>query len=101
MAEVTFLFHPERWLTAWAAVGGFVTVADGLPDEHGHRSPALLELAPTLPLAEPWDSPRRREVERLKRQIERPEAQAAVLDYLLRRKATMGSGGAGPWLPAA
>jgi hypothetical protein len=101
MGSVAILFHPERWLMAWAAVGGFVTTGEGPFGPDGQRTVGLLELGPTFPLAESWDSPRRREVERLKRQVVRPEARAAVVDYLLRRNATLGSCGAGPTLPAA
>lgn len=101
MGEVAILFHPERWLTAWRAAGGFVTIGDGPFGPDGQRTVGLLDLAPTFPVSEPWDSRRRREVERLKRQVVRPEARLMVIDYLLRQRATAGQVDGGPTLPAA
>jgi len=73
-----------------AGADGFVTLGEGPFGPDGERTVSLLDLAPTFPLNEPWDSPRRREVERPKRQVAQPEARLLVIDYLLRRQATAG-----------
>jgi hypothetical protein len=38
MSNVVTLFHPERWLTAWRAVGGFVTMGEGAFGPDGQRT---------------------------------------------------------------
>lgn len=92
MASVTLLFQPERWLTAWRAIGGTVYLADPALAA-ALQSEGLLEMGPTFPLAEPGDSPRRRECLRLQAQIEQPAARAMVADYLRRQAATQGQFG--------
>ena len=89
MAEIALLFRAERWLTAWRAIGG--TSCLSAPLNLGDMTAdGLMELGPTFRLAETDDSPRRREYQRLRTQIEQPGARVAVIAYLERRGATEG-----------
>ena len=90
MGEVATLFHPERWLTEWKAAGGFVTIGTGPFAPGGEMTMCMLELGPTFPLSETADSPRRRDVERLKRQVAGLPARLKVIDHMLRLEATRG-----------
>ena len=89
MGSVSILFHPERWVLRWRALGGFVTVADW-PLVDGE--PTLLDLAPTFPAAEPWDSPRRHLAAHLRAALAMPGARDRVADYLARVEASRGWG---------
>lgn len=88
MGEVVSLISPKRWLSEWRAAGGFVTLGDGPFGPDGQRTVGMLELAPKFSLSEPWDSPRRREVERLKRQVAGSLARLAVIAYMRRHEGT-------------
>lgn len=89
MGSVAALLHPERWLSAWLAIGGTITLGDPMLIA-GRECDGLLYLGPSFVPAETYDSPRRREYKRLRTQIEQPAARAAVVDYLERRAATRG-----------
>lgn len=84
MAEVTPLFHPERWLAEWEAVGGTLYVGDG-----PGGAERLLDLTPR-DVSSWWDTPRRNEAERLRNLLDLPGAHALLADYLERRRATRG-----------
>ena len=87
MGSVSILFHAERWVSQWRALGGYLTVGQW-PLIEGE--PTLLDLAPTFPLAEPWDSPRRRQVAHLRSALAMSGARDRVLDYLKRKEASYG-----------
>lgn len=89
MGSISILFHAERWVARWRALGGFVKVGEW-PLVDGE--PTLLDLAPTFPLGEPWVSPRRRQVAHLRAALAMPGARNAVLDFLARQEATRGHG---------
>ena len=92
VASCPVLFSAERWVTAWRAVGGYLTIGEGPFGAGGEFVPVLLEMLPQ-PLVEAWDSPRRVEGDRLRALIAWPPARAAVIDYLRRRQATSSFGG--------
>ena len=92
MGSVSILFHAERWVSQWRAVGGFLTVAPGRISTGGTEINPLLDLAPTFPLAEPWDSPRRRQVAHLRSALTLPGARDRVIDYLARVDVSRGWG---------
>ncbi|QGN54628.1 hypothetical protein [Novosphingobium sp. Gsoil 351] len=89
MGSVSNLFHPERWVSQWRALGGYLTVGEW-PVIDGE--PTLLDLAPTFPAAEPWDSPRRRQATHLRAALAMPGARGRVIDYLARVEASRGWG---------
>lgn len=87
VGSVAVLFHAERWVSQWRAVGGFVTVCEW-PLVDGE--PTLLDLAPTLTSAEPWNSPRRHRAAHLRAALARPGSRDRVIDYLSRVDASRG-----------
>ena len=89
MDRIATLFHPERWLTAWRAVGGAAYVTEPLLLD-GELTDGLLEMGPTYSLAEPWDSPRRRKVAHLRAALAMPGARVQVIEYMRRQAATSG-----------
>lgn len=89
MADVAVLFHAERWVSEWRAIGGTVYLAESaLATASG--CDGLLEMGPTFSLAEPGDSPRRRQVEHLRKALAMPGARDAVRDHMIKRHATIG-----------
>lgn len=82
MGSVSILFHAERWVAQWRAVGGFVTVAPGRIGTGGAEIHAPLEMAPTFPLVEAWDSPRRHRAAHLRAALAMHGARDRVIDYL-------------------
>lgn len=89
VGSVAVLFHAERWVTQWRDLGGYLTIGKW-PLVDG--KPTLLDLAPTFPLADPWDSPRRRQVAHLRAALAMPGARDRVIDYLARVDASRGWG---------
>jgi hypothetical protein len=83
--SVSILFHPERWLSLWKAAGGTVYVGQ-LPI----GTDSLLDLAPTFPLAEPYDSSRRHQVQHMRAMLALPGARDSVIDNLKRKEAFCG-----------
>lgn len=90
MGRVAVLFHAERWVSQWRAVGGILAVAPGRISTGGNEIDPLLELGPTFPLAEPWDSPGRRQVAHLRAALAMPRARDGVIEFLKRQRSTGG-----------
>jgi hypothetical protein len=90
MPEPVPLFHAERWVSQWKALGGIISIGDGLLNPAGKSLGDILKSAKTLTLAEPWNSPRRHQVQHLRAMLELPGAQDRVIEYICRQRSSSG-----------
>lgn len=83
MGVVHQLFIPERWLSEWANIG-IARVAEGPFGPNREVIPVLFTHSFRV------SEDRQRRVQALRSQVEIPENRDRVIDYLVRRAATMG-----------
>jgi hypothetical protein len=89
MPEPVPLFHAERWVTQWQTLGGAISIRAGSFCRAGKRDVDGPGVA-TLRLAEPWNSPRRQQIQHLHAMLDLPGARDRVIEYMSRQGASSG-----------